>query len=284
MPINRRQIDDLLEIVQQRTGKDLTGYRTPMLTRRLSERLERLGVEADQYISLCRNDETECANLVNTIAVHVSSFFRNPVVFEILAQSILPQLIEKTQGALRVWSAGCAAGEEAYSIAILIAEALKRNPGTNMKPLIFATDIDREILTKAERAVYTRESLKDAKLGWVDAWFSSLGNEFKLCDEIKKMVHFSVEDLLSQQTEVPVESIYGSFDLILCRNVVIYFSAPHQEQVLKKLYNALAMGGILVLGESEALVGDLKSRFRTIDAKNKIYKKEGAGDFDRITG
>jgi chemotaxis methyl-accepting protein methylase len=273
MPINSQQMDDLLDVVQKSTGMDLTGYRTPMLTRRLSERLERMSLEADQYISLCRSDETECANLGNAFAIHVSSFFRNPVVFEILAQSILPQLIEQTQGALRVWSAGCAAGEEAYSVAILIKEALKRNPGTEIHPLIFATDINRDILRKAERAVYTRESLKDTKLGWVDAWFSSLGAEFKLCDDVKKRVHFSVDDLLSPQTGVPAESIYGSFDLILCRNVLIYFSALHQEQVLKKLYDALAHGGVLVLGDSETLTGDLKSRFRTIDAKNKIYQK-----------
>jgi len=274
MPINSQQMDDLLEVVQAGTGMDLVGYRTPMLSRRLSERLDRMGMDADQYISLCRSDETECAKLVNAIAIHVSSFFRNPVVFEILAQSVLPRLIENPSSELRVWSAGCAAGEEAYSVAILIKEALKRNPGAEIHPLIFATDIDRDILTKAERAVYTRGSLKDTRLGWVDVYFSSLGAEFKLCDDVRKMVHFSVDDLLSPQTGVPVESIYGSFDLILCRNVLIYFSAPHQEQVLKKLYDALAIGGVLVLGDCETLVGDLNSRFRIMDAKNKIYQKQ----------
>lgn len=273
MPINSRQIDELLEVVQTGTGMDLAGYRTPMLSRRLSEQLDRMEMDADQYISLCRSDEKECAKLVHSIAIHVSSFFRNPIVFEILAQSVLPRLIEKSQGELRVWSAGCAAGEEPYSIAILIQEALKRIPNATLKPLIFATDIDRNILAKAERAVYARGSLKDTKLRWVDTCFSSREDEFKLCDEVKKMVHLSVGDLLSQQTGVPAESIYGSFNLILCRNVLIYFSARHQEQVLKKLYDALVTGGVLVLGDSEALVGDLKARYRTIDAKNKIYQK-----------
>ena len=273
MLISNLQIDALLKVVQKSTGMDLTGYCTPMLSRRLSERLERMEMEADQYISLCRSDETECAKLARAIAIHVSSFFRNPIVFEILAQSVFPGLIQKTPGELRVWSAGCAAGEEAYSVAILIAEANKRNPRAQIQPLIFATDIDRDILAKAERAVYARESLKDTKLGWVDTYFSSLGDGFKVCDEVKTMVHFSANDLLSPQTGVPEESIYGSFDLILCRNVLIYFSAEHQKQVLEKLYNALASGGVLVLGDSETLVGDLKSRFRTIDTKNKIYQK-----------
>ena len=273
MPISRQKIDELLAVVQNSTGADLDAYRTPMLSHRILERLDRMEMDPDQYIALCRNDETECTKLVNAISIHVSSFFRNPIVFEILAQSILPRLIKKTQGALRVWSAGCAAGEEAYSIAILLAEALKVNPEAELQPLIFATDISQDVLTKAERAVYARESLKDTKLGLVDTWFSSLGEAFKLCDEIKEMVHFSADDLLSQQTSVPPESIYGSFDLILCRNVLIYFTAKHQKQVLKTLYDALASGGILVLGDAETIAGDLKSRFRTVDARNKIYQK-----------
>lgn len=273
MPIASRQNDELLGVIQRSTGVDLTGYHTATLSRRISDHLDRMGLDAEQYISLCRSDAKECTNLVSAIAIHVSSFFRNPIVFEILAQSVFPQLIRKTWGELRIWSAGCAAGEEAYSVAILIAEALKRVPRTDVKPLIFATDIDRVILTQAETAFYAAESLNDTKLGWVNAYFSSGKQGFQLCDEVKRMVHFSMDDLLSQNKAVPVESIYGSFDLILCRNVLIYFAATQQKQVLKKLYDALAPGGVLVLGDSEALVGDLRSRFSTIDAKNRIYQK-----------
>jgi chemotaxis methyl-accepting protein methylase len=273
MTVSNQQIDDLLEVVRGEISFDLTGYCMPMLMRRLSERLERNGLGVDQYIALCRNAETERTKLVNDIAIHVSGFFRNPIVYEILAQSVLPQLIEKCRGELRVWSAGCAAGEEAYSVAIVIKEILKKTRPFAIQPLIFATDLDRNILAKAEQAVYSRDSLKETKLGLVDTYFSPLGNEFKLGDDVRGMVHFSQNDLLSQQTGVPAESIYGSFDLILCRNVLIYFSATYQKQVLKKLCTALNTGGILVLGESESLVGEFKSRLKTLDAKNKIYQK-----------
>jgi chemotaxis protein methyltransferase CheR len=272
MPIDSHQIESLLDIVREKTGTDLTGYRRSTLSRRISERLALLETDADEYLPICRADPDACRGFVSAIAINVSSFFRNPVVFEVLAQSVLPRLA-KERDELRVWSAGCAGGEEAYSIAILIQEEIRRIKDTQLRPMIFATDIDREVLKKATKAVYPRESLKDAKLGIADAYFKTTRNGFKLCPEVEKTVHFSVDDLLSQRTDAPTESIYGAFDLILCRNVLIYFSDKHQKQVFHRLYNSLAEGGYLVLGNSETICRDLKSRLKTIDAKNKIYQK-----------
>ncbi len=272
MRIDSQQIDSILRAVLESIGTDLTGYRRPVLFRRISDRLARLGTDADEYMSICRINPDECRDLVSAIAINVSSFFRNPVVFEVLAQSVLPRLAQE-KDELRIWSAGCAAGEEVYSIAILIQEELKRSKNTRTQPMIFATDIDRDVLKNAGMASYPRESLKDAKLGVVDSYFKSMGSGFKLCAEVKKTVHFSVDDLLSQRAGAPAESVYGSFDLILCRNVLIYFSSKHQKQVLHRLYNSLAKGGYLVLGDSETICRDLKSRLKTIDARNNIYQK-----------
>jgi len=241
------------------------------VSQRLAERVANLDLDPAQYLSICRTNPDECRELVSAIAINVSSFFREPIVFELIAQSLLPRLIEK-KDELRVWSAGCAAGEEAYSIAILIQEALKFT-NADIRPAIFATDIDRDVLKKARKAVYQRESLRDTKLGIVDDYFKPLQDGFKLCTEVKKMVHFSVDDLLSERTGAPSESIYGSFDIVLCRNVLIYFSDKRQKQVIQRMYNCLAKGGTLILGDSETICRDLKSRFKTIDAKNRIYQK-----------
>lgn len=262
----------LLKIVFEQIGTDLTGYRRPILTRRISERLARLGMNADQYLIACRTDPEECVTLANAVTINVSSFFRNPVMFEILAQSVLPQLVEKKDD-LRVWSAGCAAGEEAYSVAILIREQLARSRNADVRPTIFATDVDRDVLEKARSAFYPRESLNDTKLGILDACFSPVRDGFQLCPEVKRMVHFSLYDLLSNQTVVPAESVYGSFDIVLCRNVLIYFSDDQQMQVFQKLYKSLSKGGYLVLGDSETLCRDVRSRFKTVDEKNRIYQK-----------
>lgn len=272
MRITSDQIDSLLAIVYEKTMTDFTGYRRATLSRRLSERLARLGMDAEQYISVCRDDPEECAKLVSAIAINVSAFFRDSLVFEMIARSVLPQLVGR-KGELRVWSAGGAAGEEAYSIAILIREQLEKNKNTDAQPIIFATDIDRDVLEKARKASYPRESLKDVKLGIVDSWFSPAKDGFDLCAEIKNMVYFSSDDLLSQKNDAPAESIYGSFDLILCRNVLIYFSVEQQEQVFVKLYKSLANGGYLVLGDSETICDNFKARFKTVDARTKIYQK-----------
>jgi len=272
MKVNSQQMDELLEVVRTQVGTDLTGYSRSVLSRRIAERLTHWRLDADQYVSLCRSDTKECATLADTLAIHVSSFFRNPIVFEILAQSVLPRLMEE-KDEIRVWSAGCAAGEEPYSIAILIQEEIRKSRRSNIQPMIFATDVNREILKAAETARYPRESLNDTRLGWVNTYFSSEKEGFQLCSDVKKMVHFSEGDLLSKQTGAPAESIFGSFDLILCRNILIYFTKENQKQILQRLYASLAKGGTLVLGDSETLYGELKSRFRPVDARNRIYQK-----------
>lgn len=272
MRIDDQQTDSLLKIVLKNTGTDLTGYRRPTLSRRISGRLARLGMDAEQYLSVCQTDKDECESLIKAVAINVSSFFRDPIVFETIAKSMLPELIREKKE-LRVWSAGCAAGEEAYSLAILIREECRRSKNTDCQPVIFATDIDRDVLQEAKEAFYPRERLEDTKLRIVDTCFSPVKDGFQLRPEVKKMVHFSFDDLLADEAFSPAESVYGSFDIVLCRNVVIYFSDEKQEQAFRRLYKCMAQGGYLVLGDSETVLGDSKSRFKTIDAKNKIYQK-----------
>ncbi len=272
MRIENQQMDTILKLLLEKTGTDLTGYRRPALLRRISQRLDRLGMDTDQYLSVCRGNSDECQELINTIAINVSSFFRDTGVFETIAQTVLPPLAAKKRK-LRIWSAGCAAGEEPYSIAIQILGVLKEPQDTDLSPLIFGTDIDHKTLKKAKRASYPRASLQNTKLGIVDTCFNAVGNRFELRDSIKKTVQFSVNDLLSRQTSAPADSIFGSFDIILCRNVLIYFSAKHKVLVQEKLYKSLVNGGYLILGDSEQLCGALKPRFKTINARNKIYQK-----------
>ena len=272
MRIDNDQLEALLEILLEQTGIDLSEYRRTTLSRRVSGRLARLGMNANEYLAVCRDDPDECREVVSSIAINVSSFFRDPVVYEAIAQSVLPRLAEMTNS-LRVWSAGCAAGEEAYSIAILIQEELKKTKNTACHPMIFATDIDHDVLTRAEEALYPTNSLNDTKLRIADAYFSRVDDGFELCPAIKHLVHFSANDLLSQNVDAPAESVYGDFNIILCRNVLIYFSESKQVEALERLYRSLATGGYLVLGSSEAMCRELKSRFKTVDARNKIYQK-----------
>jgi len=225
-----------------------------------------------EYTIFCREDEDECRTLLEAVSVCVSSFFRDPSVFDTIAERVLPRLLAEVSE-LRVWSAGCAAGEEAFSIAILIRETLEKHPEAGSRSLVFATDINREVLKKADRAVYPRESLVDTRLGIVDRYFSPAGREFELSRQVRDMVHFSDVDLLSLKGGAPTQSIYGSFDLVLCRNVLIYYSRDYQRRIMKTLYASLSAGGYLVLGESEGMCRRLEPRLRTVDASKRIYRR-----------
>jgi chemotaxis protein methyltransferase CheR len=258
---------------------DLSGYRNSMLERRIMARMTKVGLDSeDEYLRKLTSDSFECTRLVDTILINYSFFFRNPLVFEIIAQNILPSIIKKKRIAenkdIRIWSAGCAAGEEAFSIAILVHQALE-NEKDLWKPYIFATDIDSEALCKVETGIYPPEAFEDIKFGLLGKYFIPRGNNYEVKQSIKEMVLFSEDDLTSMGTFAPAESVYGSFDLILCRNVLIYFDQQLQETTLDKLFQALIPGGYLVLGEAEALDNVSRSRLKVIeiDRYGRIFQK-----------
>jgi chemotaxis methyl-accepting protein methylase len=274
MLIKQTNVDDILEVVREKTAIDLTGYRRQTLFLHITERVDDMQMNVDDYVKLCHVDEHECRQLIAKVSIHVSSFFRNPAMYEILFQSVLPQLLSEKKGELRVWSAACAAGEEPYSLAILIKEAITTLQEKDLLPLIFATDLNTDVLSKAKKGLYSRDSLQDTKLRIVDKYFIPKHDSFLLSKDVKNMVHFSIHNLLSEKTSSPAESLYGAFDLILCRNVLIYFAIDMQHQVQERLCEALAVGGFLVLGSSEALCMSLKYRFKVIDFRNRIYQKK----------
>jgi chemotaxis methyl-accepting protein methylase len=265
----------MAELLRSR-GIDLSGYRRTMLERRLGARMAALGItDPDAYLDRLASDPTEHDRIIEAISINVTSFFRNPVVWEILAQSVLRPMIEEKQAArqreIRVWSAGCASGEEAYSVAILLHEIL-RSDLSGWKLHIFATDLSEESLRTATLAVYPRERMENTRLGILDQYFTLSNGLYELRPFARRMVWFSRDDLTSSRV-APAESVYGTFDLVLCRNVLIYFARPQQERVLEKLTRSIAKGGYLVLGESEVLDGNNRHGLRVVDRRNRIYQK-----------
>jgi len=270
-------LDKVLARVKQVRGIDLGGYRQPMLERRLAARMRKLGVsDPAAYLRRLETDPSECDRLVDTIAINVSSFFRNPFVFEIIHKRILPDIIERKRGQpsreIRVWSAGCGAGEEAYSIAIILHAAIK-GEAADWTPRIFATDIDGEALKAAAVGAYPRDSFQTTKLGILDKYFTPNGTGFEVRPFVRKMVRFSHHDLTSPKSGAPAESVFGTFDLVLCRNVLIYFSRKVQEKVLDKLYRSVARGGYLILGESELPDGKALPNLVAVDRRNRIFRR-----------
>ncbi len=238
--------------------------------------MESLGIDDPRdYLHRLRTDPLEPARLVEDLLIRFSAFFRNPLVFETLAAQVLPRIIEDRRQSrdLRIWSAGCGAGEEAYSMAILVYEALRREPA-DWSPLIFATDISVEGLRAAKTACYSRESLHQTKLKFIDRYFTGRAEGLELAAHIRDMVRFSNEDLLSMSRFAPADSVFGGFDLVLCRNVLMYYRPDCQCQVMGKILRALRPGGCLVLGDCEAAAARLPRGFRPLET--------GAGIFMRV--
>ena len=272
-------LEAVLEELQRARGLDLNDYRRTTLERRLAVRMARLRLnDPGEYLERLRSDPSECDRLIESIAIKVSSFFRDPLIFELLAHRVLPRIMEPHRQEharqIRVWSAGCAAGEEAYSVAILLAQALE-DEDFPWFPYVCATDISPEALAAAQTGSYRRESFATTTLGVLERYFRPTAAGFEVIPEIRRMVHFSRYDLTSRYSLAPADSVFGSFDLVLCRNVLIYFSLDLQNRVLDKLYGALNPGGYLVLGMSESLSPEMEPRLTAMDRPHRIFQKPG---------
>ncbi len=266
----------ILQFLKDKTGYDFSGNKSAMLERIISRRVNVYNFDSlEEYYRFLQTNTEELEKLVNHLTINVSRFFRNSFVFEIIEHEILPvlykNLISETKKELRIWSAGCASGEEPYSLAILLYEYVQKNRPIQLQ--FFASDIDTIALKAAESAVYKAESLLEVKFGRVSNFFNASEKIFELKEEIRNMVHFYHYDLLDKKSYTLPDSVFGGFDLILCRNVLIYFEPEYQKLILEKLYRSLNQGGFLILGEAEMPVDDYVKKFDVYNSKCRIFIK-----------
>lgn len=250
---------------------NMSAYKDKYMKRRVAMRMRSTHCrDAGQYCNLLRQSPVELDLLQKALTIHVSQFFRNPSMFDKLRTEVLPGLFQerKTNGSdtLRLWCLGCAGGEEPYSLAILLREYFSKELRT-MQTVINATDIDAETLRSAQQAEYTEERLKDVPAEHRDRYFRRHGHLFCLVPEIREMVNFLQSDITHTSGHIPS-------DLVVCRNTLIYFTRPDQDKILHGVADILPEGGILVLGKSETLVGDVRRRFETVCPMERIYRRK----------
>lgn len=267
----------ILNYLNKIRGFDFSGYRIPMIERRAKQRFPSTKCSNyTDYLQYLKNNPDELDNLIDVLTINVSRFFRDTLMFEYFADRILPAVIrqknETGDQTLRIWSSGCAMGEEPYSIAILIKEFFKKD-ALDININLFATDIDAKILKKAKKASYSFESIKNVKYRLLKKYYVSKGKSFQLIPEIRDLVSFSVYDILDKKTSTPPESVFGDFDLVFCRNVLIYFDDEYQDQIFKKLYRSLSKPGYLVLGEAEIPSRKYQRYFQRVNECCHIYQK-----------
>src|SRR5215204_4378561 len=263
-------LERFLEELHRNRGVDFRSYKRPTILRRLGRRMALLDCESiDEYSRYLEEHPEEYRQLIGAFFIKVTEFFRDPQLFDYLKEEVLPGLIEaarEEENQLRIWSAGCATGEEAYSLAVLVSEALGREAGLfNVR--IFATDIDEDAVKYARRGVYPPSALEGLSEEQLRRYFVEEDGSYQIKKQIRGMIVFGEHDL-SQRSPFP------HLDLVVSRNVLIYFSNELQRRALQLFAYSLRDGGYLVMGkaESPSLLADL---FAPIDRHNKVYRRHG---------
>lgn len=269
----------ILDYLKEQRGFDFSGYRTSMLERRIQKRVyATCSKNLDDYFKYVSRFPVELDKLIDVFTINVSSFFRNSLSFEYINKIIIPDLLQfknsNKDNNIRIWSAGCSFGEEPYSMAIILNEIISKEE-VDIRTNIFATDIDKKAIKRAADGSYAFESIKNVKFGTFQKYFTQTKNKFQLDTEIKKMVQFSFYDLLDKNRLVPPDSIFGGFDIVLCRNVLIYFEPEYQKIIFNKLYKSLNKNVYLILGEAEVPTEGFKHKFSRENKCCKIYRKIG---------
>ena len=259
-------LKDMVRQLAEERGVDLRGYKVTTLERRIRRRMQQVGANSyDEYLTYIGQRPGETAKLLDTVLINVTRFFRDVQAWDALADHVLPVLFKNRPAgtSFRVWCAGCATGEEPYSVAILLCELLgQRVKDYEIK--IYATDNDESALTLARRAEYAPESLRGVRPEIKGKYFTG-EKLMRVVRDIRRMVIFGRSNLL---TDAPISHV----DLLLCRNVLIYFDAIAQGHILGRLKYALNDGGVLFLGKSESQL-KRNSEFVPIDPRWRIFQR-----------
>src|SRR6185437_4722661 len=265
------ELDQIRTLIEHRSAILLDSSRERFFSTRLREYLEEKGLASGtDLLAHVRGSSIEYEALLERLLTQETSFFRYPAVFEALEKRILPEVQERkfweNPRTLRIWSAGCSTGEEPYSVAITVVDALKFAEAWEIE--ILATDISRRALRHAERGVYSKRSLQNVSLGQIEAHFNNSKTGFQVKPRIRRMISFAQMNL--------VESVYvGKIDCIFCMNVLMYFSEERRLGILRRFYDALEPGGYFLLGHSETLI-NVPVKFEPVVLGDcRIYRKPG---------
>jgi two-component system CheB/CheR fusion protein len=260
-------VEPLLDYLKRTRGFDFTGYKRTSLERRIQHRLEEIGIATyAQYIDHLEVNPEEFAFLFNTILINVTSFFRDPPVWDYIQTEVVPRIAESKveREPFRVWCAACASGEEAYTIAMVLAEALGIDYYRECVK-IYGTDVDEDALTTARHGIYDAKQLDAVPNEVRERYFEQTNAKYAFRADLRRTVIFGRNDLVQ---DAPISRV----DLLICRNVLIYFTAEAQTKILERLNFALRDEGVLVVGKSEMLVKQTEL-FRALDVKMRTFQK-----------
>jgi len=267
----------LVDFIKTDRGFDFTGYKRPSLQRRFEKRMQALKIEDyETYRTYLVSHPDEFIDLFNTILINVTAFFRDLPAWEFVQKETVPRVVEeaKERDAIRIWSTGCASGEEAYTLAVVFAEAMEESDFRE-RVKIYATDVDEEALTDARHGVYPASRLENVPEDLRERYFERVEQRYVVRPELRRSVIFGRHDVVQ---DPPISRI----DLLVSRNTLMYFTKSAQERILTNFHFALRNGGFLFLGKSEMMLAR-SGLFQPVDLKRRVFLKVSHADAFKFT-
>ena len=258
----------LKRVISEKIGFFPQRYKERPLKRRIAVRMRYNDISSyEDYANLLESDEREQQLLCKTLTINVSKFFRNYETFKKTEEMVFPLLLENNEK-IKVWCAGCAAGEETYTMAMLLDRFITARD-IAVPYTVIGTDIDEDSIENARVGCYSKETLDETPEVYIKRYFErdAKGEKYCIVDEIKRRTRFFRLDIEEE------DPMLKSLDIILFRNVLIYMKREFQEKILLNIYERLKKGGFLILGKVEILVGEVKSMFTIVDSRERIYRK-----------
>ncbi len=284
-PVDQTQdrLPEIIELLLTKTAHNFTLYKQGTLRRRIERRMGLAAIEIhdiNRYLKLLHSDPRELELLAKDLLINVTSFFRDPKVFDVLAKTIIPDLIgsQPSDHTFRVWVAGCSTGEETYSLVMLFREAITAAK-RNVKLQVFASDVDPDAVAVARDGFYSQSIEADVSAARLARFFTREDRGYRILPELRATVVFTVQDVLADPP-------FSRLDLVSCRNLLIYLGPEAQAKTISAFHFALRDGGILLLGNSET-VGNFDGQFEVISKHERLYRHVGharPGDFSFSIG
>ena len=261
-------LNSIFEMLLKKTGVDFSHYKMPTIKRRIAHKMQQANIKTiKEYVAHLRENHTEVDSLYKDLLINVTSFFRDKEAFEYLEHTLLPNLLDSKQPeeTIRMWVPACSTGEEAYTIAMLVAE-LQTSRGTKFPVQIFATDLSESAIRTARIGEYPKSDVKPVPQKYLDSYFTKNGDKYRINKDIREMCVFAPHNILRDPP-------FSRMDFISCCNILIYFDSTAQKKVFATLYFALKEGAYLMLGKAET-IGTASPFFTRINTRFKIYSRK----------
>ncbi len=273
----KKDLDEVVRVISQTLERDVSLYDESFLEKSLEKRLQKTSKESPAaYLRYLSENRAEAESFFRSLNIAYSEFFRNQLTFAVLKQIILPRLVEEkeksSRSEIRIWSAGCAAGQEAYSIAILLDE-LSAKRGNDIPFRIFATDTSEADLESAREGVYDSGAVQNVRLKHLRTYFTQQGEAYVIDTGLRDRIDFSYYDLLEDRSSCPPTSIFGDFDFVMCSNLLFYYRQDVRQFILNKVSRCLAQKGYLVTGEAERGIVDRTQGYQPVAVPASVFQR-----------